>query len=773
MAKVIDATLKLIDQFTPTLRTVNSAIKSNEMAMKSATTVTRAAGIATKKYAKDMQEAEKINQRVSKSITSVGKSISNAAQKMTLLSAGLFGAAYEGIKLNADYTDGLAKVSTALDTTKISLDDVRKGLIDVSNTTGVAVTDLTNAEYQALSAGVDSAKSVQFIGDSMKAAKAGFADAETTINTVTTVLNAYGMQADKATNITDQMITAQNFGKTTFADMGASLGNVIPIAAALDVKTQDLFASIATLSKNGIQTSEAITGLKAAYSNILKVSPKAAAAAKQMGINFSAAHLKAVGWSKFLSEIKEKTGGNVDKMSKLFKSVEALNTVTVLAGKGNADFAAAMDKMANSTGATQEAYEKLLTPAERNRIAMNQLKNAGMELGAGLTPILKRTAILMQDVAHVLNNMSPAQKELLVDVLQFVIISTMGLGVLGKIVTGFGGAFGKVTEFASAVTKAGGVLPLLTGGLAKILGTLKILGSAARMLFLNPWGTAIIAIIGLIYLLYTHWDVVSKFLHKHFDGLGQKVSVVVDKIVGYWNKFMNVSGDSSTKIGKLVNWLSTIFSFNLNLICTAFNITVNLVCDYINTIIDVITIMVGVGIDNFGYFIDFINAVFCGDWDAAWKAVVNIFKTDFEAIKGICDAVLGGVKNAINDVISGINNVNIDIPDWVPGIGGEHFQPNIPMLAKGTDNWQGGPAMIHDAGAEVVNLPQGTQVIPHDKSLKNEYERGKKDSKAASITIAKLADTIVIREDADVNKIAKQLAEKIQAYSMNNAKGAV
>ncbi len=138
-------------------------------------------------------------------------------------------------------------------------------------------------------------------------------------------MNAYGLQGTEALqSVSDQMLMAQNFGKTTFGEMASGIGNVIPIASALEVSTEELFASLATLTKSGIGTSEAITGMKAAMSNIIKPSSEAAKMAEELGLNFSSAHLKSVGWAQFLEEIREKTGGNTDQMAKLFGSVEAL-----------------------------------------------------------------------------------------------------------------------------------------------------------------------------------------------------------------------------------------------------------------------------------------------------------------------------------------------------------------------------------------------------------------------------------------------------------------
>jgi phage tail tape measure protein, TP901 family, core region len=771
MAKVIDATMRLVDQFTPTLRAVDSAIKSNESTMKAATNATKGAGTAMKSYAKDMQEAEKINQRVSKSVQGMGKSINNAAKKLAMLSAGLAAAATEGIKYHAEYEDGMAKVSTAIDRNVVSLQGLSDGLRMISDETGRSVLDLSAAEYQALSANVDSAHATEFMMAATKASIAGFADSTTAIDGLTTVLNAYGLKTEEVGRISDQMIAAQSLGKTTFNEIALSIGGVATSASMAGIQTEELLASIDSITKKGVKTPEAITQIQGMITAIQKQSKQTQKAAQSISMDFSEAHLKAVGYANFMAELKEKSGGDSTILTHLFGRVEAVNGFKELTADMG-DFNNTLGKIKNSSGATAEAFDAMMTPAQKTRIAMNQLKNAGMDLGAGMAPILKRTTVILKSLANTLNAMSPAQKEMLVDIVQFVVIGTIGLGVLGKVVTGFGSAFGMVTKFASAITTAGGVLPLLAKGLTSIVGTLEMVSTAMKMMFLNPWGIAIMVIIGLIYLLYTHWDMVSAYLSKTFGGLGEKVGAVVDKIVGYWHKFMAVSGDSSTAIGKYMSYARTVLSLEWSIICAVFNTAINLIGNLLDTLGSIINIMIGGALDNFGFFIDFIVGVFTGDWQGAWTAVVNIFSNTFGTIAAIANTVLGGVKNAINDVIGGINNISVDIPDWVPGVGGQHYQPSIPMLAKGTDNWQGGTAMIHDAGAEIVDLPQGSRVIPHDKSLKNEYERGKTDGTGNGKGFNIIIQNMSVREESDINKIATALAQKLESHAMNQAIGA-
>lgn len=294
------------------------------------------------------------------------------------------------------------------------------------------------------------------------AAKAGFTDTTTAVNGVTTVLNAYGKSAEEATAVTDQMLLAQNFGKTSFGEMAQSMGNVIPIAAQLNVSTQELFGSIAVLTKNGIRTSEAITGLKAAYSNILKPSAEAAKLAQSLGLEFNAAHLQSVGWVKFLDEVKRATGGDAQQMAQLFGSVEGLNSILVLTGKGAGDFDKVMDQMAKSAGMTREAYEKMLTPSEQMQIAMNQLKNAGMDLAVSFTPYFKAMSMRVKELAAWFRALTPEQKALIGQVAFGIVTFQLFGSTLGRILTVGGRAFGTFNSIATGISKAGSVSKYLS-----------------------------------------------------------------------------------------------------------------------------------------------------------------------------------------------------------------------------------------------------------------------------------------------------------------------
>ena len=125
----------------------------------------------------------------------------------------------------------------------------------------------------------------------------------------------------------------------------------------------------------------------------------------------------------------------------------------------------------------------------------------------------------------------------------------------------------------------------------------------------------------------------------------------------------------------------------------------------------------------FDGIIDFIRGVFTGDWERAWNGIVEIFEGVFGALEGIAKGPINGIISllnllidAINWAIDGINSISFDVPDWVPGIGGQTYGfnipniPNIPYLAKG-GILSRGSAVVGEAGPELLTLSGGRAIV--------------------------------------------------------------
>jgi len=96
-------------------------------------------------------------------------------------------------------------------------------------------------------------------------------------------------------------------------------------------------------------------------------------------------------------------------------------------------------------------------------------------------------------------------------------------------------------------------------------------------------------------------------------------------------------------------------------------------------------------------------------WDNLADIVLFLPMTMFKAYK----FAFNGIAKIFN---STLGKLSFTVPDWVPLIGGKEFGvPEIPMLAKGTNNFKGGSAIVGERGPELVNLPRGAEVIPNNK----------------------------------------------------------
>lgn len=302
--------------------------------------------------------ASRHTSKMSKAFSGVGTALKAAGIGAAIGAVTAAGAGVvKSVNAFSDLQKELQNVSTLVDTNKVSMESLKQGIMDLPPTLGTA-TENMKALYQAISAGAEPAQAIGLVEEAAKAAKAGLTDTFTAVDAGTSILNAYGMKSSEMKTIMDQMFTTVKEGKTTFEELASSVGGLTPIASAAGVSTEEMFASVAALTKGGVATSEAMTAMKAALSNIIKPSSQAAELAEKLGISFDATTLKTKGLAGFLDMIKEATGGNVEQMSQLFGSVEALNAVLALTGASSEDFNNSLESMKNSAGATDEAFTK-------------------------------------------------------------------------------------------------------------------------------------------------------------------------------------------------------------------------------------------------------------------------------------------------------------------------------------------------------------------------------------------------------------------------------
>ncbi|MGL5716812.1 MAG: phage tail tape measure protein, partial [Paraclostridium sp.] len=250
----------------------------------------------------------------------------------------------------------IAKVNTLLDQQVLSSTNLRMELLRVSSATGIYASELANASYEALSAGVETQNLTGFIEEMTVLSQGGFTSVTQAVNVTTSIMNAYGKEVYAANEISDKLVKTQALGKTTVDELSRSLYNVVPSATAMNVGLDDVLASIAVLTASGTPTASATTQIRQALLEMGDEGSKVGKAIENLtGKSFK--QLMKEGYSvskviKLLSEESEKGGKSIDG---LYSSAEAKNASISLAKKGVEDFTKAIDGIGDSAGESAKA----------------------------------------------------------------------------------------------------------------------------------------------------------------------------------------------------------------------------------------------------------------------------------------------------------------------------------------------------------------------------------------------------------------------------------
>lgn len=289
-----------------------------------------------------------------------------------------------------EFETAMAKVGTIADESQKPLGDMRNEILALSSETGKSVGELAEATYQAISASVATESAVDFVGTANKLAVGGFSDTTTAVDILTTAINAYGMSADDAAKISDVLITTQNLGKTSVAQLGASMGMVIPLAAAYNMNLEDLAASYALLTANGTQTAQATTYVKAALNELGSTSSVVGSTLKkQTGKTFAELMAEGNSLGDVLQVLADSVDGDTTAFNNMWSSSEAGVGMLSILNSGTSKYNSLVQSMEGSTGAATAAFDKMSATGEfAQQRFQNAIENLKIAIGDELAPVL-------------------------------------------------------------------------------------------------------------------------------------------------------------------------------------------------------------------------------------------------------------------------------------------------------------------------------------------------------------------------------------------------
>jgi len=723
-----------------------------------------------------MEQSAKANQRMGRTLQNAGRHVGNLSDAMMPLAAGITGVGALGVKTFMDFDATMTAAGVKAGATAEEMQQMKDAAAQMGAKFPTTARDVALGMDRLAAGGFNAEQTIGAMPGIIEASIASGEDLATTSDVITSALSIWNLtQGDVAANTThvaDVVQAAANASKLGMQDFGLAMQYAGAPAAALGINIEELGTAMGIMANNGIEASTIGTSLRSTLSRLASPPKAAAEALAQLGI--SSADLQKgdgsfIGLSAAVDLLRNRMSGLSDVQQvaalKAIAGEDAYSGLLALVRTSPEAYKQMSDTIENSAGSSEAAYNQMQNTLKGSIDAlMSSVEALGISFGSALAPTIRSVAEVLKGISDAITNLSPETKQMIIHIGEaivgftaFTYATSKALSISGLMVKTIGDVE-RVMHGAHIANKA------LEGGVNGVMRGFSLLRAAGAAL-LGPWGIVVAAIALGAYLIYKNWDRIGPFFMNLWNGIKDvfssavgAISPVIERLQGAWSTLVTSFQDGVGIFGVirgLARILATIFSGELyaGIVLVSAAITGILTAAF-----NIISAVVGTVIGVFSGLIDFITGVFTGDWSLAWNGVVEVFSSIFGGIVGIADGIISGVKAAINAVIDGINNISFTVPDWVPGIGGSQFSPNIPKLARGTDYWQGGPVVINEKGGEIVDLPEGSRVMPHDQSVRAAYNMGAR-SRNDGITVNIIGTTI--NNGEDIKELARKVAEQI------------
>ena len=454
------------------------------------------------------------------------------------------------------YETAMAKVGTIADTKQVPLEQLSSEIMKLSNTTGIAAEAIADDVYNAISAGQQTGDAVNFVSNSAKLAKAGFAESSQTLDVLTTILNAYGMEASKVGDVSDMLIQIQNKGKVTVGELSSVMGKIIPTANANGVALEQLGAGYAIMTSKGIAAAETTTYMNSMLNELGKSGTTADKLLRQTaGKSFKELMAEGKSLGDVLGIMQEAAESSGKSLSDVFGSAEAGKAAVSLLSGGVDGFNESVKGMVESGGATEEAFAKMENTTEaKMQKAKNSIANLGIVLGQNLLPIVGNLADKVAAVVIKVSEFAQANPKLVQTVLK-VAAALAGMKIAGltaklgflNIASGIKDAQRilelfkiKAIGFSGIGSKVVGFITKPFSGIGGILG--KALSGLGKVVARSPLGTIGKVVASSFGKIGTFIAPVGNIIKKALGPLGKIGSTLLGPLGGIAGKFLPVIG---------------------------------------------------------------------------------------------------------------------------------------------------------------------------------------------------------------------------------------
>ena len=711
--RVIDVALQLTDNFTGTAR------KSIEA----------------------MTSMSKAGVRVGKDIEKAGTKIASVGTALTTsITLPAVGAAAASVTSFGEVDKSIRLVAETMGDTKWAAADL-EGAIKVAAANSVfSMQDAADASLNFARQGWDAAQSADMLTSALNLAAGTATNLDTVTGGLGNTLKAFNADASEATHYADMMAVAQAQANTDVT----GLFEAMSIAGSTCNTVGWSFSELATLTgvfgDHSISASEGATALNTGLMRLAKPTKEASMALESLGINVFEEDGSLKNMADTIEVLQEGFAGLTDQealsaASAIFGKNQASKWITLINGPGGQALTDLVANIDNASGEAQNMSDALLSGVggsmEKMKSTLDVLKYSVGDLLAGtVQPFLDSITGLMDRF----NSLDESQQK---NIMKWIgIAAAVGPAILmfGKTVKTVGTCVRAFNTIGMAISNAGGIMALVASPVGIVIA-------------------AILGLVGVVLIVRQHWDTFMSVLQGAapvWENIKAHISSIIERIQAIWAILQPV-------VSWIVNFLGQAIAGAAGAIVSVVAGVVEFITSHVDTVLAVVQ-----GI------LEFFVGVFTGKWSETWIGVGQVFSDIWDGIVEVFKGVINFFIDGINKFIGGINS--LQIPDWVPGVGGKSMNITlIPRLAKGTENWIGGVAQISEAGGEIVDLPRGSRVYPHDESVAMARREGMQaagnGNTANSVTIT--GNSFYVRNEADIEKIGAAIVEKLKKASSN------
>ena len=584
-------------------------------------------------------------------LETVGNAAKTAGKVVAGASAAIVGATATmgaaAVNAAAEYQTQLANISTLLTGTEAEVAartaEIGDQVLEISNKTGVVTDNLTDGMYQVISAFGDSADAASILETAAKSAAAGNATTADSINLLSAVTKGYGdTSAAAVQKAADLSFATVRLGQTSFPELAASMGKVIPLAGTLGLEQEQLFGAMATLTGVTGSTAEVVTQLKATMQGFLSPSKNMQAALASMGYESGQALLESKGLQGALDALKDSVHRDELAFAGLFSSVEAQTAVLAMAGTQSENLASKTAEMYEAAGAADTAFQRQTNTLKYTVQTVKNLgKNFLTQIGTNILPYVNDLAeAALPKVQNALENAGDYVEKSIIPTAEKAVKwigenKTAILTVASAAVTAVGAFKGLqvATAAVGAVKNLSTIFKAASGG-GKILNAVLSMGGVKLAII-----AGIIAAVAAGFVLL--WNKSEKFR---------------ETVMVLWGQLQALGGALADMAGAIWAKAAPLLEMLGNALLNGLERAVDLLAPVAGNILGIFT---GIA--------DFITGVFTGDWDKALQGLQNIFGNalsglgnlavaGFTAILEIGTSIWPAIDNAVQAGIAAISS---------------------------------------------------------------------------------------------------------------------